>query len=302
MYISTIQSTILTALLFSLSFLHSVPSSLQRNTEQTLGLAHAMSPDRIHAVRFFERDHFYAGVEYAANHQRTFPYQVRGGIIPHHLYPGFIIADFFQRLSNQKPHTLILIGPNHYERGSFKALTSRYGWQTPFGIVYPDESVIAHLVDASALHVDEDVLPEDHAVSGILPFVSYYLPDTRIVPILLSGHMTETEAAALAEHLFKIADDETVIIAPVDFSHYLNSIQAQEKDEVTLSVVKRFDYRTLFSLNNDYLDSPPSVAVLLMAMEKLGSTTMDLLHNTNSGMLQNNDAIETTSYFSIVYH
>lgn len=302
MYISTIPSTIITVLLLSLSFLRSVPSALQHNKEQTLGLTHAVPPDRIHPVQFFERDHFYAGVEYAAKHQGRFPYHVRGGVIPHHLFPGYILADFFQRLSSQNPQTLILIGPNHYERGNFKALTSRYAWQTPFGTVLPHQPMISSLMETSVLHVDEQVLPEDHAVAGILPFISYYLPDTRVVPILLSGQMTEEESMVLAKRLLQHVDKETVVIAPVDFSHYLNSRQAQEKDKVTLSVLKQFDYRTLFSLNSDYLDSPPSIAVLLMSMQQLGSTKMDLLHHTNSGQLQQNDTIETTSYFSIAYH
>ena len=95
---------------------------------------------------------------------------------------------------------------------------------------------------------------------------------------------------------------ETVLVAPVDFSHYLRNKEAQEKDNITLEVLKNYDYRQLFALNNNYIDSPPSIAVLLMVMQKLGTTQMDVLYHTNSGELQKDDYIETTSYFSITYH
>ena len=39
-----------------------------------------------------------------------------------------------------------------------------------------------------------------------------------------------------------------------------------------------------------------------MVMHSLGATKMDILNHTNSGELQNDNYIETTSYFSITYH
>lgn len=256
----------------------------------------------IHAVTFFDQQTFYSGVEKARKDNNSFSYHVSGGIIPHHLFPGFIIADFFHRLSLQNPETIILIGPNHYERGEYEALSSLYGWQTPFGIVAPNDVVIKQLVDSRVVKIDERVLPEDHAVSGILPFVKYYIPNATVVPILLSGSMSQEDVKVLASAIKSHMSKDTVLIAPVDFSHYLTDKQAKEKDTTTLSVMKRFDYRQLFTLNNDYLDSPPSIALLLMVMQMIDTTDMDLLYHTNSGELQNDDYIETTSYFSIAYH
>lgn len=66
--------------------------------------------------------------------------------------------------------------------------------------------------------------------------------------------------------------------------------------------MKNYDYRQLFTLNNDYIDSSPSIAVILMVMRRLGTTKMGLLYNTNSGELQKDNYIENTSYFSIAYY
>lgn len=255
-----------------------------------------------HPLVFFEESTFYAGVAQAKREDKSFTYHVSGGIIPHHLFVGSIIADFFNRLSLQQPKTIILIGPNHYEKGDFKALTSLYGWQTPFGVVEPNEQIIKDLLKNNLVRIDEDILPKDHSVAGIIPFVKYYLPDTQVVPILLSSYISQQEVDILASNLKDYMDKDTVVIAAVDFSHYLTNEQAKEKDKVTLEVMKNFDYRQLFSLNNDYLDSPPSTATLLMLMQMLGTTNMDLIHHTNSGALQKDNYIETTSYFSIAYY
>lgn len=277
-------------------------STVGVDPKNSLGLSSSSFNKPVHPLTFFDKDTFYAGIEQARKDNKISTYHVRGGIIPHHLYPGFIFADFFNRLSPQNPKTIILIGPNHYERGNFKALTSVYGWQTPFGVVKPNETFINELVKENLVKIDGEVVSADHAVAGPMPFVKYYLPNVRVVPILLSGYMTEDEARILASKLKDRLDKDIVIIAAVDFSHYLTNQQAQEKDKVTLEVLKSFDYRQLFSLNNDYLDSPSSIATLLMVMQKLGTTKMELLHHTNSGELQKNNYIETTSYFSIAYY
>jgi MEMO1 family protein len=42
---------------------------------------------------------------------------IRGGILPHHLLAGQLIAGFFSGISKQTVTTIILIGPNNYDHG-----------------------------------------------------------------------------------------------------------------------------------------------------------------------------------------
>ena len=254
-----------------------------------------------HPLVFYEERSFLDGINLAKSVQKP-PYKIIGGIIPHHLAVGFIMADFYSRLSWQKPSTIILIGPNHYEKGSFKTLTSLYGWQTPYGTVEPDEFIIHALIKQNLAAIDEDTLTSDHAVAGSMSFVKYYIPNAKVVPILLSGSLTEKESEILADGVKGFVKQGAVIIAPVDFSHYLSNQQAKKNDEITLQVIKDFNYHQLFLMNNDYLDSAPSIGVILMVMQKLGIVRMDLLYHSNSGEIQKNDYIPTTSYFSIAFY
>lgn len=274
---------------------------LTSSFRQSLGTSIASNARQTHPLMFYDEKTFFDGTNQTKKANKSTAYKITGGIIPHDLDVGFILADFFNRLSWQKPTTIILLGPNHYERGNFKALTSLYSWDTPFGTVNPDDSIINTLVNRNLVKIDEQTLPNDHAVAGSIPFIKYYMPEAKVVPILLSGKMTEDDSARLADNLKDFIKEDVVIVAPVDFSHYLTNQQAKQKDEITLGVLKNFDYRQLFSFNNDYLDSPPSIGTFLMVMQKLGTTHMDLLYHNNSGELQKNDYIPTTSFFEIAY-
>lgn len=247
---------------------------------------------------YYDEKTFAMGIDYARI-QQPFSEKVFGGIVPHHQLPGFIIAQFYKGFEWQKPKTIILLGPNHYERGNFYALVSNNSWPTPFGDVIPDRTVIDLLVTNNYVQIENETVSSDHSVGISMPFIKYYLPDTQVVPIILSGKMTQVETENLSSMLSIL---DLPIVASVDFSHYLTSAEAQEKDSETRKILEAFNIRQLFSLNNDYLDSPPSIATLLYAMQKMGKTNHKILQNTNSGILTNDYTSPTTSYFSIIYY
>lgn len=289
-----------TAVLFAIGILQTrpgQPSSYERRPEA----GDKNAGGAIHPLIFYDDKLFWQGIAYAQKETATAPAGVAGGILPHHLFPSFILADFFKRLQAVQPNRIVLLGPNHPELGTYKAQTSLQGWQTPFGIVEADTGVIQGLVDQKAVAVNEGVVEHEHSVAGIMPFIKFYLPHAKVVPIILRATVTEPEAEHLAATLAKLADTHTLVIAPVDFSHYLTSAAAQGNDNVTWEIMERFDYTRLFQLSNDYVDSPPSIAVQLMVMQILHKAHFNLLFNTNSGLLQGNQFSKTTSYFSIMF-
>jgi len=256
----------------------------------------------IHSLTGFNEDSFYQGVARAKPEYQKLRESVNGGIIPHHSFAGYIIADFFQRLVDQEPSTIILIGPNHFERGDFVALTSLYDWETSFGEVGADREIIGSLLQEGLVMIDESVLDAEHSVSTIMPFIKFYLPNVQVVPIILSGGMTLTQVEIFAESLAALKTPDIIIVSAVDFSHNLINQEAQLKDVETLEVMQARDYKRLFSFGNEHLDSPASIAALMLAMDSLDSPDIEILQHTNSGELQDSEQKETTSYFSIVFY
>ena len=264
-----------------------------------------------HTKLFFEENLFYQGVTQAKielqNNTQREPESIKGGIVPHHLFPSFILSGFFQRLQNQDQINpikhVIVIGPNHLEAGQNWALTSKYGWSTPFGTVEPDLQNIETLTDKNFVQVDELVLSREHSIGGIAPYLKYYLPNAKITPIILKYKTSPEQLDNLSQKISNIANNSnTVIISSVDFSHYLPAATAKRMDKTTLQVLQNYDYKKLLTLNNDYIDSPASIAVLLKTMEKLQATKQTLLYHTNSGEMQNDFTAQTTSYICMSFN
>lgn len=282
--------------------LHQKGSSLTAATNRSVDGAQSENSVSAHPLRFYDDLSFRAGIQQAESNKTITDYHSVGGITPHHLVAGFIFSDFYRRLAVQKPTTIILIGPNHYEHGHYPALTSRLGWETPFGVVAPNQTIIDDLVAHKLAQIDEEAVPNDHSTAGSLPYVKYYVPGATVVPIILSGKMSRAAIEKLSDHLATYLDQSTVLVAPVDFSHYLTAEQAQAHDKVTLSVMQSFNYSRLLTFGNDNVDSPVSIATLLMTMQKVGATQSQVLYNTNSGILAKDNHMQTTSYFSMLYH
>lgn len=299
----TISIVIVVVTAVFISSIHKVYKE-SRNSD-LLGMANdkdAQVDYPLHTTVLFDESSFYKSVSTASSIDRVVDYHIYGGVIPHHLLPSFVISDFFRSLSNQEIKTVVIIGPDHYETGKANIVTSLYAWDTRFGALYPDTTIINTLVGNRVLATDDETVSKDHAVSGIVPFIKYYLPESKIVPVLMSGDTSKEEVTKFIETLHKNYSDNMLIVASVDFSHYLNSEEARRNDDVTLKIIKEFNYDSLFELNSDYLDSPGSVASVMMLMQRLGKTNTEILQHLNSGDITGNEYTETTSYFSIFYY
>lgn len=252
---------------------------------------------------FFEKDYFFTGILNAKQGKNPLNNRIAGGIIPHHLLASNIIADFFSRLAVQKPTTVILIGPNHYEKGDDDVLSSDFRWQTPFGVVSPDIKIITELKNKSFLQIDNAIAEKEHSVAGIMPFIKYYVPDAVVVPLIIKSGLSLEKINLLATSIAQFKGN-VVVIASVDFSHYLNSAEAQTNDAESLLALRQYDFERLLSFrtNNEHLDSPASIVLLLKTMQQKGTTQSEILQHTNSGIIQNKPFQQTTSYFGIAYY
>jgi len=260
------------------------------------------SLEKTHPFIFYDKQLFQKAINSASKRNENSENIIKGGIIPHHLLASDMIADFYNYISGEKIKTIIILGPNHYEKGDFIALSSEYAWQTSLGIAEPNVEIIDDLKNNNLIKINEEVLENEHSVASHMPFIEQYLPKAKVVPIILSAKMDQEKAKILSEKLAEYAKSgDAIIIASVDFSHYLNSAEAEIKDAETLEALKNFNYEKIYSFDNDNLDSPPSITVLLMTMQSIGINNFEVLDNTNSGIITNNSSSETTSYFSIVF-
>jgi hypothetical protein len=226
--------------------------------------------------------------------------KVKGGIVPHHLLAGALIADFISLLAEQKPEIIIIVGPNHKNAGA-KIISGLYNWETSEGLVETEKSIVNQLQQKGLVVLDDQILSQEHSIGTIVPFIKYYLPDSKIVPLIFHYDVSLKEIDPLVQELAPFLKENAVILGSVDFSHYLTRREAEAKDVITLKVMQDLNYTTLFRLGNDHLDSPASLATVFRVMEKMGIKEFQVLANTNSGLILQNDFIETTSYFTLLF-
>lgn len=226
--------------------------------------------------------------------------RIVSAVVPHHLVAGRLIAEVMETLVRQDPSLVILVGPNHFNRGG-KVITGYDSWQTPEGVVQAEDRVVRLLLGKGLAVRDEEVLSQEHSVGALVPFLQHYFPEVKIVPVVLHHDVSLQEVDALLKTLEPFLDEKAVLISSVDFSHYLTRSEAQAKDRETIRHMRNYDYATLFRLGNDYLDSPASLSAAFRLAEKRGIKEFSVLDNTNSGIILQNDFIETTSYFTLVF-
>jgi AmmeMemoRadiSam system protein B len=250
----------------------------------------------------FDDKIFYQGVAEAQAKPYQVSYKIRGGVVPHYTLMSYMIAGWFQALGKQGVERIIVIGPNHYDAGSFKIISGVYGWETAFGLVEADTKAIQNLESTGLIRIDDAVLTREHAIGALVPYLKYYLPKAKIVPLILKSDVNMEDSEKLSEALKPLMDEKTVVVVSMDFSHYLTWDKAEVKDQETVAIIKAMDTNKLMTFVSDHVDSRGSITTLIKLMKELGATKLEIMDHNNSGALDNNNLIPTTSTFVMGYH
>jgi AmmeMemoRadiSam system protein B len=224
---------------------------------------------------------------------------VRGVILPHHVVASDMLAEVLLAIDTKNVKRIILLGPNHFETGVHAALSAEINWDLNGQIFTFDQATFEELAQQGLLASDNVNVINEHAITVPLPYLQRVMPDATILPIMLSENQSIERLTALGEQL--TPDEETLIIASVDFSHYLSLDQATKNDELSGSLITAWDYTGLYALDSDYLDSSSAIIVFLTAMQTGGATEQVTIGHSNSALIQGIGHESTTSYFTRVF-
>jgi len=288
-----------------------VEDSIVDSAENSAGITQAeqqviqIQKENLKCINYIEKD-FISSVNAATEKQveQIGDGAIKGGIIPHHLLAGRIIASFFKTVASINPDAelVVVVAPNHKRFGNAKIHTGSWDWETPFGILNADDEVVSHLENECGAGTDFKLLEEEHSISSLVPYIKYFLPESKIVPVLLHGDLGLENSKPLGEKIESIVEGKNyLIVASVDFSHYLPVEKADKMDEITIEAIKNRDLTAISHMGNDNLDSPPSIITLLEAMNRAGADSMTVLDHSNSARITGTGAGNTTSYFSIMF-
>jgi hypothetical protein len=254
----------------------------------------------VHPLLNFDREQFFYTLN-RASPESTPTQPIAGAVIPHHLLAGSLIARMFDRIKWQNPRTVILLAPNHKELGIQKVISGLESWDTPFGLLSTDTSLTNTLTQNKLVGIDEEVLAQENAVIDLVPYIKYFLPNSTIAPLIISSRLTLTEIDELAVLLAKNSSSQTIIVATVDFAHYIDYPTAVINDSQTQEAIQNRDYARLIHWGNDHLDSPATLILLLKTLEVKGTSDVTILDHTDAAQISGNYVAETTSYFLLEF-
>lgn len=225
-------------------------------------------------------------------------YWTQVGITSHHLpTASSFIAEFYRALkdSGGPRDTLVILGPDHFERCLADISTSKKPWLTPFGELLTNEEIIDKLLSAG-VYQDSRCLDTEHSIGIQTIFIKYLFPDSRVVPIAFSAETQESQLEKIVNVLVEYKNRVTVVCS-VDFSHAQGKEQADELDQASEQMLKAQDTSGFFL---EYVDSPSAVKLTIELAKRFYQAKTVILGRANSSDFNYNQEA-TTGYINTLF-
>lgn len=232
------------------------------------------------------------------------------------VYSGAVAAYGYKTLSEnirKKPVTVIIIGPSHRYPITGLAIDNSDYWRTALGKTALDANLRDKLVNANHLF-KIDSMPHKQPENSLeiqLPFLQTVLDDFKILPILIN-QLTDDKLKQASKALAEQIDDNTIIAASSDLSHYPAYDQANFADaEVNQAILSGQISRLRQTIYNLEQKNIPNLATCMcgqQAVELMMETAgimqvrdIKLLKYANSGDAKIGDKSQVVGYSSIIF-
>ena len=227
------------------------------------------------------------------------------GVVPHHLLAKEIMIDFFQSVAEQEqyPETIILLSPDHFNCSAVKKENSfiSVGWEegsAELAGIPVDIELLKKLAINNNIALDRSAVLAEFGIANLLPFIKKYLPGTKIIPVLIPENVSRKQLNHLTSTINMFTPANTLLVASVDFSHYLPAEAAKFHDIKSIRVLLNFEEE---EFENIEVDSWQSLyAVRLFAKLRGCEHPMVIAHKNSIDFLPY-DLDSTTSYFCVVF-
>ena len=214
---------------------------------------------------------------------------VVGALMPHagYQYSGAVAGATISRV--KFADTFVVMGPSHTGLGELFSIMTEGVWKTPLGDVAIDEELGKKILASSRFLKEDHVAHlQEHAVEVQLPFLQFFKPDVRIVPVILTSAdvaVYQEIGRAIAGAIRELGR-EAVIIASGDMTHYEPQKIAGEKDRQGIEAILRLDEVELLKRVREKgisMCAYAPAASLITAARELGAGEAELVRYQTSG-------------------
>ena len=224
------------------------------------------------------------------------------------MYSGAVAAFSYLELSKyKKPDTVIILGPNHTGLGSEIAVPDKVeGWETPLGTMQIDHEFIDKLIEKyNLVRKNDSSHSREHSIEVQLPFIQYLYDDPpKLVPIALL-HQGYDSSMFLGETIGKlIAEENIIVIASSDLTHFESHDTATRKDSLVLDAVAEMDPKKMYEIKykeNVTMCGYGPIAATIEAAKQTGRNKSRILNYATSGDVSG-DRSQVVGYGSAVFY
>jgi len=223
-------------------------------------------------------------------------------IVPHSGYQlsaGVAAAGFVQ--INREFDKAFIIAANHNGKAIYKGASldtdTHYG--IPGGEITVSTKIVRQLLNKP---IYKEIIPANalHMIEVELPFLKKTAElqggrKFKIIPEIL-GVLDDKDAEEITKDINYYYDDNTLLIASMDFSHYFPYEKAVEKDRYCINAVLTMDEAAVKNCETD----SNQVLKVILRFAKLNNLTPKLLAYRNSGDITG-DRKSVVGYTSIVF-
>jgi len=228
------------------------------------------------------------------------------GVVPHHLLAKEIIADFFQYISSEeKVETLILLSPDHFHSGTLDDDNAfiTLDWESgsgkkEFENIKIDSLLGKKLADDNKIALNSSAIVYDHGITNLIPYIKKYFPESKFLPILIPIDITKEQIEHLVKTINIESPAQTIIIASVDFSHYLPPHAAGFHDEKSIRVLLNFEEDNFDNIEVDCWQALYAARLFAQLRHK---EAFHIIAHKNSVDFSKLYSEITTSYFSVAF-
>jgi AmmeMemoRadiSam system protein B len=212
-------------------------------------------------------------------------------VVPHagYMYSGPVAGAVYAGVPARS--TYIIMGPNHFGRGSPLATVTNGAWMTPLGAVPIDGAMAQALIDACpSLAEDAYAHSTEHSLEVQVPFLQQRFRDFSIVPVAVAGMGWEDydsiEALGhAAARVMRNSPLPVMLVASTDLNHYEPDSITREKDQHAIQAIEALDPEQLLRTVQQHritMCGCAATAATLVAVRDLGAKNAQLVKYATS--------------------
>jgi AmmeMemoRadiSam system protein B/AmmeMemoRadiSam system protein A len=234
-------------------------------------------------------------------------------ILPHAGYQfSGQTAAYGLKTTGKKYKRIVVIGPSHrVPMEEVLSVPRETHYQTPLGQIPLDVEFIDKLLEHSIFQNIPQANEYEHSTQIEVPLLQYLQRDFKLVPIV-AGDCSEETIAKAGNILKSLVDDETLVIASSDFTHFGPNYgyvpfrenipeQLKQLDMGAFEYIKALDYKGFLEYRNKTgatICGFVPISILLSMLDK--SVETKLIKYTTSGELTG-DYSNSVSYLSVAF-